>query len=461
MKLAVSALTLLLLATVSQAQSTMKLQADTVVDPSAWTFPDGKWGTTVNGQTFQQEGVVTHKGYQYAAYFAEGGHLAVARRKLPGETWEAIRFADYKADDHKDSHNVAAIGIAEGDGSIHLMFDHHCHPLHYRRSVAGLASRPGEFEWKAEHFGPVTSDLEGIGRVQEVTYPHMFSTPTGKLQVVYRVGSSGNGDWYLVEYDPAAGKWTMVGMILSRKGSFQSSDSRCAYPNPLRYDANGVLHMTWTWRESPKDAPFDLRTNHDQMYAYSEDHGRTWKNNAGQPIEAPMAIDTPGVVIWPTKFLWGQMNTNTQTFDPRGRPHFISWHLPADAEKGTKDLNQWRYHHYWRDEQGQWHENRLPFHGRKPQLVFDRAGNAVVVYGACDNANYHNVDPGSKLTIMSATESSGWTDWQKIAEVDRLSIGEPLLDHPRWATEGVLSVYFQDKAAEPGKPSALRVMDFK
>jgi hypothetical protein len=154
------------------------------------------------------------------------------------------------------------------------------------------------------------------------------------------------------------------------------------------------------------------------------------------------------------------MNTNTQALDPKGRLHFMSWHLPNDAEKGTKDLNPWRYHHYWRDDQRTWRENKLPFHGRKPQIVFDKAGNAIVVYGACENANYHNVDPGSKLTIMSASEASKWTDWKKIAEIDRLSIGEPLIDQARWASEGVLSVYFQDKASEPGKPSALRVMDF-
>jgi hypothetical protein len=455
--------------TVSLAQS-LKLSADTVVDPSAWNFPKGKWGTTMNGQTFQQEAVLTHKGYQYATYFADGGVLGVARRKLPDGKWETIHFPDYKAGDREDSHNVASIGIAEGDGTVHLAFDHHVDPLHYRRSVKGLASDPGKFEWKAEHFGPVTDTLDGVGQVKGVTYPHQFSAPGGKLQMLYRTGYSGNGDWFLVEYDPAKG-WSKVGRLLAKEGDFQISPNRCAYPNPLRYDARGVLHVTWCWREQPKGKPFDLGTNHDILYARSEDHGRTWKNNGGNVIaditggnpQQPdtISIQTQGVVVVPTKWLWGQMNTNTQTFDHQGRVHVISWQLPPEAKEKSNDLTQWRYFHYWRDDDGTWRENRLPFHGRKPQLVFDKAGNAVVVCGTGDNLGYHNTEHGTKLTVMTASAASKWTEWKKTAEVDRLSVGEPLIDQSRWAGEGVLSVYFQDKPAASGKPSALRVIDFQ
>jgi hypothetical protein len=449
---------------------TVKLIADTVVDPAAWNFLDGRWGTTVNGQTFQQEGLVTHKGYQYAAYFADEGYLAAGRRKLPDGPWEVIHFADYQAKDHRDAHNVATIGIAEGDGTIHLAFDHHVDPLHYRRSVQGLASRPGEFAWKAENFGPLTDALDGVGPIEKLTYPQMFGSPGGKLQMLYRTGWSGCGDWHLVEYDPAGGKWSTVGTLFFREGTYQNSLSRCAYPNPLRYDDKGVLHVTWCWREDPKPRPQDLLNNHDLLYAYSEDAGRTWKNNAGNVIAditgktdgqpKVIRLETMGTVIVPTRWQWGQMNTVTQAYDSKGRVHFMSWHLPPEAKEGTGDLNQWRFFHYWRDEKGVWHENRLPFAGRKPQMVLDKAGNALVVYCSTDNADYHGSDPGGKLTIMTATEMSGWTDWKRATEVERLSVGEPLIDIVRWAAEGVLSVYLQDKPAAPGQPSALRVMDF-
>lgn len=450
----------------------MKLINDTVIDPAAWNFPDGQYGTTVNGQTFQQEAVISFKGWQYASYFADGGVLAVARRKLPDGAWQTIHFVDYTARDHRDAHNVASIGLCGADGTIHLMFDHHCDPLHYRRSVQKLASEPEKFEWKAENFGPVTDALEARKPLKNLTYPQLFSAPGGKLQVMYRLGTSGDGDWYLAEYDgSAAGAWSTVGMVLSREGAFKSSPSRCAYPNPLRYDSAGHLHMTWCWREIPKDAPFDLRTNHDLMYAYSEDAGRTWKNNGGGTVAditganvnlpKTIGIGTMGIVVSPTKWLWGQMNTNTQCIDAKGRVHFISWQLPNEAKEGTKDPNAWKYFHYWRDEKGTWHENRLPFVGRKPQIVLDKDCNAVVVYCTCDNADYHGSDPGGKLAIMTATEAGHWKDWKPAASIDRLSVGEPLIDQARWASEGVLSIYLQDKPAAAGKASSLRIIDFK
>ena len=58
------------------------------------------------------------------------------------------------------------------------------------------------------------------------------------------------------------------------------------------------------------------------------------------------------------------------------------------------------------DESGNWHENPLPFVGRKPQIVFDRAGNAIVVYAKGDNANYHGHDPGETRSTHETPHTS-------------------------------------------------------
>ena len=68
------------------------------------------------------------------------------------------------------------------------------------------------------------------------------------------------------------------------EGTFDTSTSRCAYPNSVRYGPGARLHLSWCWRENPPDEPLDLRTNHDLCYAYSDDFGRTWKNNLGAEI---------------------------------------------------------------------------------------------------------------------------------------------------------------------------------
>ena len=457
------------IATVSAAEQSASLGkvADTVVDRAALNFPKGQFGTCINGQTFQQEGLIAHGDYQYAAYFADGGVLCLARRKLPDGDWQRIRFDDYPALKHTDVHNVVSMGICPADGTIHLAFDHHNHPLHYRRSVAGLATKPAEFEWNAKLFGPTTAELEPGKRLEKVTYPQFFSTPQGKLQLLFRIGSSGDGDWHLAEYGPKG--WQVLGKLLSRSGKYETSPSRCAYPNPPRYGSDGRLHVTWCWRERPAGGPFDLATNHDLCYAFSDDCGRTWKNNDGRRIAvldgkgdepSSIAIDSPGIVARPTRWLWGQMNTTTAWVDARGRSHAINWQNAPDAPKKSLDMNTWRYFHYWRDAAGKWREQRLPFFGRKPQIVLDAECNAYVVFCKGENLNYEGFDHGGTLKIAMATEASGWTDWRFIVEEKRCSVGEPLIDLVRWTKRRVLSVYLQDAPAEPGAASPLRVLDY-
>ena len=53
----------------------VEMISDSVVDQSALNFPDGPFGTCINGQTFQQEAVVSFKGYQYAGYRHGAGNM--------------------------------------------------------------------------------------------------------------------------------------------------------------------------------------------------------------------------------------------------------------------------------------------------------------------------------------------------------------------------------------------------
>lgn len=449
---------------IAQEAPSLKLLADTCVSENAHNFPDGPFGTSLNGQTYQQEGVVSFNGYQYAAFFENPGVVCVGRRKLPDAKWEVIRFEDYQIKDHRDAHNVAVVGVSHDDGSIHLAYDHHCHPLHYRKSVPGIATDPAKADWSAKSFGVTTSELETGKKLDVVTYPMFFNRPDGVLQLAYRTGYSGNGDWHLAEYDGAKGTWAVLGMLFKKEGQYQTSKSRCAYPNPFRYGPGNRLHATWCWREKPTDGPYNLRTNHDILYAYSDDFGRTWKNGAGEQIarlgESTIGLDTPGILAAQTKFMHGQMNQNTQYIDSKGRVHAMSWHRPPEEAEPSVDLNTWRYYHYWRDEAGTWHEQQLPFVGRKPQIVLDDLGNAYVIHTRGENRNYHKTEAGGKLTISRASEAGGWTDWKDVYAADWTAVGEPLFDLARWKTEGVLSVYLQQKPTESAKPSTLHVIDF-
>ena len=130
-----------------------RMVAETVIDEEGLNFSQGPWGTCINGQTFQEQAVATFQGCQYATYFHSSGRLGIARRKLPDSPWQRIHFDDYRIR-HNDVHNVAVLGICPADGTIHLAFDHHGHPLHYRVSQPGLATQPDRCSWEAGLFKP-------------------------------------------------------------------------------------------------------------------------------------------------------------------------------------------------------------------------------------------------------------------------------------------------------------------
>ena len=169
---------------------------DSVIDAKALTIK-GSYGQAINGKAFQQDGMVSHKGYQYVAYYDAARHVCLARRKLPDGSWNILRLMDYDFESN-DAHNTISMGICPQDGTIHMAFDHHGHPLHYRVSRKG--TDPEAMTWEASLFGTTSSELEK-GQSIRITYPRFWQTPEGGLQFCYRQGGSGNGDRMLVDYD--------------------------------------------------------------------------------------------------------------------------------------------------------------------------------------------------------------------------------------------------------------------
>lgn len=445
----------------AEGRAQVRILAESVIDNNALTFAQGApFGICINGQTFQEYAMATYQGYQYATYFHGSGRLALARRKLPQGPWQPIYFDDYLISTLTDVHNVTSLGICPGDGTIHLAFDHHGGKLKYRVSKPGVATQPEGIAWEAGLFGPTTDTLVGVGQLPNVTYPTFSSAPDGGLLLNYRTGMSSNGDWHLTEYDPATSRWAPPRLFLAKEGSFQGNPSRCAYPHGLQYDSRGRLHVSWCWREA-----LFLASNHDLLYAYSDDRGQTWRNNAGQTItdnkKSGIRVDSPGIEVAAIDRGWGMMNTISQDVDGKGRLHVMQWHTPSEAPAASpNDANKWRYYHYWRDEAGQWHRQELPFFGRKPRLVVNEAGDAMLVFNKGSNLNYEKTDTSGKLHVAVASAKARWTDWRVVYVSDRDYMGEPRVDTLRWRAEGILSVYVQQWPMEDGKPSPLWSIDF-
>lgn len=440
-------------------------QADSVVDPKALTI-DGGFGQAINGLSFQQSPLVSLNGFQYVAYYDADRWVCVARRRLPWDAWEVARLTDY-AFKSNDAHNVISMGICPGDGTLHLSFDHHVGPLHYRVSKVGVASGTAQVNWDASLFGPVLDELEPGMRIPSVTYPRFWPTPEGNLQFGYRRGGSGNGDRMLADYDAATGQWSGVRQIDAHEGAYTSgsqvSNSRCSYPNGYDYGPDGRLHMTWVWREGPGTA------NHDLMYAYSDDQGITWKSNAGEVLDHPAQLDSPGITVVPIPEALGLMNTHGQAVDSKGRIHAVVWHCTEESLKAAGSApgqERWgpptarRYHHYWRDGHGVWQHQELPgVAGNRPKILFDHKDNAYLILGGKHDKASGLHDPGA-LHILTAAGASGWTDWRTVHVEEGPFANEMLADVARWKSEEILSILVQESPEVPHQPTALRILDF-
>lgn len=463
-EIAIAILSLMFTAAIGTSEAsagfTVTKTGDSVVDPHALTI-DGGFGQSINGLSFQQDAVITYGKYQYVGYYDGARRVCIARRKLPDGKWRTISFEDYDFKSN-DAHNIISIGICPKDGTIHIAFDHHVHPLHYRKSKKNAANNPESVNWDSSLFGPITSELEK-GKPIVITYPRFLQTPDGGLQFCYRQGSSGNGDRMLVDYNPETATWQNTRQIDSRKGTYtdtvNTSKSRCSYPNGYTYGPNGKLHATWVWREHSQGA------NHDLVYACSQDQGRTWLNNAGVKLNELPNVNSPGITVVKIDRRYGLMNTHGQTVDSKGRVHAVVYHCtdkslkaegskPGETRWGPKNAR--RYVHYWRDKNGNWHSRQLPgIAGHRPKIFADSDDNIYMIYSTSSQGRILN-----DLVIQAASAESNWTDWKVIHTEKGPFVNEMLGDYYRWKNHRVLSVMVQQSPTEKHESTPLRILDF-
>jgi hypothetical protein len=506
-RIIVIAVGLIVYCPVAQSQISMTKTADTTVDTQALTI-DGAYGKSINGLSFQQDMIVTHLDWQYAVYYNGTRHVCVARRQLPSGNWQTIELTDYYFGSN-DAHNIISMGICPNDGTIHLAFDHHAHPLHYRISQPDVVSNPDTVTWDASIFGSTRNYLEVGKSVTGLTYPRFWQTPDGDLQMSYRLDGSGNGDMYLADYNGTTHLWANTRKVISRTGVFtdarDTSTARNPYMNAFTYDAGGRLHATWCWREKTQWA------NHDILYAYSDDGGITWYNNnvmsgiqfqtdtedkqtllqlkffetgpkkigfatGDAATEILIGLNSTDLIVVPVSRAYGLMNQQTQAVDPWNRIHTVMWHCTDESyayavSQGVEIGETWgpaiarRYHHYWRDTNGKWRHNELPeIAGNRPKLFIQRNGNAFLAYIASQNPI--ELDSGlfftnGNLVIQAATAVSGWTDWQVIYTEPGPFVNEVQGDYYRFKQEDILSVHVQHSPAYSGQSTPLRILDLQ
>lgn len=441
------------------------LLGESELDPRALYFVS--YDGLVNNGSFQQSGILTHAGHQYAAWYTADRSAVVARRRLPHGPWRPVVLPHKLTVD--DSHNVISLGVSPQDGRLHVAMDTHNSRVHYVVSEPGLVSRPSEDGWDASRFGALQRDLNGVD-LGAVTYPQFAITPEGRLQLVYRTGGSGNGTNELAEYD--GGTWTVLGKWSGAAGTYtgngQTSTARNMYVHGITYGPDGRLHAAFTWREQNFGVLCHRGglSNHDTGYVHSDDRGRTWRNNSGQVVGVTgtgdlVALADQGLVVDPINGDHALMNQESQATDSSGAPHVLISYVPGRFTQCVTDFTAQRKaysrtFHLTRTAGGTWRKVEIPVpteaFGRS-RLVFDTADNAYVVM------------PFGR--IVAATSASGWTDWKPLFDGTFFgdgrtlgAFGEVLVDDSRVAAEGVLSVMYQRKSSGT-TPSSLRVIDFR
>lgn len=236
---------------------------DVQAQHKAVNSPGKGWASnSVNTVVFRKNSVVSLGRTQYTAWYNADGQVTLAKRTLPAGKWKVV--VTRLKGKVSDAHNDISI-MVDGDGYLHVAWNHHNDPLHYVRSL-----QPGSLELTDEM--PMTGRNEG-----KVTYPEFYRLKNGDLLFLYRDGRSGAGNLVLNKYSRRSQEWKQV-----QDNLIDGEGKRNAYWQASA-DSKGRFHISWVWRESG-----DVASNHDMCYARSDDGGITWKKSTGEQYTLPI-----------------------------------------------------------------------------------------------------------------------------------------------------------------------------
>jgi hypothetical protein len=396
---------------------------------------------SVNVTVFRNDPITTSGDEQFAAYYNADGHVVIARRKLTDTTWTTT--VTHLTGNIKDAHNDISI-IADGEGYLHLSWDHHGNPLRYARSKT---PRSTDFETM-----PMTGQTE-----TNVTYPQFFQMPSGNLIFMYRDGASGRGNLVINSYDTPTKIWKQLyANLISGEGHRNAYWQACV-------DAKGVIHVSWVWRESG-----DVSSNHDLCYARSEDGGQTWVNSKGTPYSLPITAATAEIV---SKIPQKQelINQTSMCADSDGRPVIATYFRPVGGKMVQYFIVRFDGR-VWQTTQVTDRATTFSLSGGgSKQIPISRPQ----VLARSDNGKtgvwivFRDEERGSKVSLAGCPDLSNpkWTT----TDLTDFSVRywEPSYDHIRWQRDGVLDLYVQMAGQGDGEklenipPQMANVLEWK
>ncbi|MBP6023417.1 BNR repeat-containing protein [Ferruginibacter sp.] len=387
---------------------------------------NGWANNSVNTVVFRKNSLCTYNNTQYISYYNNDGYVVLGKRKIGQKKWQ-LQTTSFKGN-VADAHNSISI-ITDGDGYLHMAWNHHGNQLHYSKSIA-----PGSLKMIPET--QMTGLLE-----QKVTYPEFYLLPKGDLIFLYRDGQSGQGNLVINHYNTKEKIWQ-----LRHQNLIDGEKKRNAYWQAC-VDAKGTIHISWVWRESP-----DVSSNHDMCYAQSTDGGVTWENSKKEKYTLPITAATAEYVCYiPQKS--ELINQTSMYADEEGNPFIASyWKDKGDSipqyhivyKTGTEWIIQntgFRKTAFSLSGAG---TKRIPI--SRPQLVCFSKNNMPAIM-----LIFRDEERGNKISL-AVNANINFNSWQHV-DLQGMNTGswEPTFDNELWRQKKQLHLFVQHTQQADGE----------
>lgn len=231
-------------------------------------------------------------GFLFFTWFKGGmneRNLMLSRLNIATDEWVTIQFPDksklYQGVKNGvditgagDSHRETTVGVSAIDGTIHLVYDMHSDRLNYRVSNKNIAFAPAS-EFTINNFSPKRDYFKPGKSIGTFTYPSFETNNMGELILEYRLGTSRQGDKYLLYYD--GNQWSDYQLVM--KGNNENPEFN--QYGGFRYFFD-QLYMGSAVRI--KDSPIEFNQGMYFARVGQRGTGSSWQNLEGQNFNTPV-----------------------------------------------------------------------------------------------------------------------------------------------------------------------------
>lgn len=401
---------------------------------------EGWANNSINAVIFRRNSVTTFKNTQFTAYYDASSHLVLAKRKLGTDSWE-VKRTEYTGNT-ADAHNAISIAV-DGQGYLHVSWDHHNNPLRYAKSLSPMSMELGPMQ-------SMTGKLE-----KDVTYPEFHNMPNGDLLFFYRSGESGRGNMVMNRYDVSRGIWEQLhDNLIDGEGERNAYWQACV-------DRKGTVHLSWVWRET-----WDVSTNHDMAYARSDDGGKTWEKSNGEEYSLPINVET-AEYAWKIPQRSSLINQTAIYADKKGNPYIATYWNDTGKTQYQIIYNQGKA---WKKSNLGFRQSGFDLGGggtkqipiSRPQVLVKRHWGKTALY-----LIFNDAERGHKASI-AYTPDLGSENWQ-VTDLTTETVGqwEPSYDIALWKKKKAFHLFVQKvvqldgEGVAKGQTSPVKILEVK